>query len=455
MKLSSIAVAAACLSCSADHALARPPAGPASSRDEAEAVLAGAQALYTDLHQHPELSWHEEQTAARLAQALRALGFEVTEHVGGTGVVALMKNGAGPTLMLRTELDALPVEEETGLPYASRVRAKDDAGRDVGVMHACGHDLHMAALVGTATVLARSRGTWHGTLMLLGQPAEETISGAPRMIKEGLLTRFPRPDVAVALHVSNYEPAGKIALRSGTQYANADSIRVTLYGKGGHGSQPHTTVDPIVLASRTVLALQTIASREVKPGEVAIVTVGYIRAGTKNNIISDRAELGLTVRTYRPEIRRQVLAAIARIVKAEAAAAGSPREPLVETYETTDAVINDPGLTERLRAALAAKLGKSNVGVGEPITGSEDFSYFLKEGIPGVYFGLGGADPKKWAEAKAAGTELVSNHSPSFAPDVRPALATGIAAEVEALRYFFGMKPEEIRRASEQGDAKR
>jgi hippurate hydrolase len=399
------------------------------------------QALYTDLHQHPELSSHETQTAAHIASALRGLGLEVTEHVGGTGVVALLRNGAGPTVMFRTELDALPVEEKTGLPYASTVRTKDDAGNDVGVMHACGHDVHMASLVGAATVLAKSKDTWHGTLMLVAQPAEETISGADRMVKDGLFTRFPRPDVALALHVSNREPAGKVALLSGPAHANADSIRVSLFGRGGHGAHPDLTVDPIVLAARTVLALQTIPSREVKPGEVAVVTVGSLHAGTKNNIIPDHAELGLTVRTYKPEIRRQVLAAIERIVKAESQAAGAPREPLIEEYESTDAVVNDPVLTERLRGALETALGKDNVLVAEPNTGSEDFSYFTRQGIPGVYFSLGGAEPGAWAKAKATATQLPSNHSPLFAPDFVPALQTGIASEVAALRYFFASLP--------------
>jgi hippurate hydrolase len=404
-------------------------------------VLPEMQALYTDLHQHPELSSHETQTAAHVATLLRGLGFEVTEHVGGTGVVALLRNGAGPTVLFRTELDALPVEEKTGLPYASTVRTKDDAGNDVGVMHACGHDVHMASLVGAATILAKSKDTWHGTLMLVAQPAEETISGADRMVKDGLFTRFPRPDVALALHVSNEEPAGKVALRSGPAQANADSIHVTLFGKGGHGAHPETTVDPIVLAARTVLALQTIPSREVKPGEVAIVTVGSLHAGTKNNIISDHAELGLTVRTFKPDIRKQVLAAIERIVKAESQAAGAPREPLIEEYESTDAVVNDPVLTERLRGALETALGKDNVLVAEPNNGSEDFSYFTKQGIPGVYFSLGGAEPGAWAKAKVTATKLPSNHSPFFAPDLVPALQTGIASEVTAIRSFFASPP--------------
>jgi amidohydrolase len=417
---------------------------------EVEAVYSDAHALYMDIHQNPELSGHEEQTAAKLASRLRDLGYEVTEHVGKTGLVAVLKNGPGPTVMLRTELDALPVEERTGLSYASVVHTKDDAGRDVSIMHACGHDLHMAAIVATAKIMAQTKSTWHGTLMLIGQPAEETISGANWMVKDGLMQRFPRPDVAVALHVGNELPAGKIGIVSGIYNTNADSLRITIYGKGGHGSAPHTAVDPIVIAARTILALQTIASREVKPGELAVVTVGYIHAGTKNNIIPDLAELGLTVRTYKSDVRKQVLAAIARIVKAEAEAAAAPREPSIERYEGTDAVYNEPVLAQRLRAPLEAALGKANVVTEEPITASEDFSVFVEQGIPGFYFSLGGADPEKLAQAKAAGTRLPSNHSPLFAPDVDPSLRTAITAEVAVLRNLLSASSEELRRLTPQ-----
>jgi amidohydrolase len=404
---------------------------------EVESVYPDAHALYLDLHQSPELSTHETQTAAKLAERLRSLGYDVTEHVGGTGIVAIMKNGAGPTVMLRTELDALPVEEKTGLAYASKVRAKDDAGHDVAVMHACGHDLHMASIMGTAAIMARSKDTWHGTLILIGQPAEETIGGAKAMLDDGFLKRFPKPDVAVALHVGTVLPAGEVGITSGVYNTNADSLRITIYGKGGHGSAPHTAVDPIVIAARTILALQTITSREVKPGEMAVITVGYIQAGTKNNIIPDQAELGLTVRTRKPEIRKQILAAITRITKAEAEAAGAPRPPTIDRYEGTDLVYNDPALAERMRKVLEAALGKDRVVTEEPFTGSEDFSYFVEQGIPGFYFSLGGADPAKYAEAHAAGTTLPSNHSSLFAPDVDPALHTGIAAEVAVLRNLL------------------
>lgn len=415
-----------------------------SSPKEIDSVYPDAHSLYLDLHEHPELSGHETETAAKLAGKLKAAGYEVTEQIGGTGVVAVLKNGNGPTIMLRTELDALPVEERTGLPYASKVHAKDDAGRDVAVMHACGHDVHMASLLGTAEIMARSKNGWHGTLILIGQPAEETIGGAEGMIKAGLFTRFPKPDAIVALHVGNELPAGTVSITPGIYNTNSDSVRITIYGKGGHGAAPQTTIDPIVIAARTILSLQTIASREVKPGELAIVTVGYIRAGTKNNIIPEQAEMGLTIRTYKQDIRKQVLAAIARIAKAEADAAGAPREPLVEHYEQTDAVYNEPVLAERLRAPLEAALGKDHVEITGPITPSEDFSYFVEQGVPGFYFSLGGADPQKFAQAKATGEHLPSNHSSLFAPDVDPALHTGIAAEVAVLRNLLNASPAEL-----------
>jgi amidohydrolase len=416
----------------------------APSSKEVETVYPDAHSLYLDLHQNPELSAHETQTAAKLAARLRSTGYDVTEHVAVTGLVAILKNGPGPTIMLRTELDALPVEEKTGLPYASKVRAKDDAGRDVPVMHACGHDLHMAALLGTAEILAHSKNTWHGTLMLIGQPAEETIGGADGMVRDGLFTRFPKPDVAVALHVGNEFPAGMAAITPGVYNTNSDSVRITIYGKGGHGSMPQSAIDPIVIAARTILSLQTIVSREVKPGEMAVVTVGYIQAGTKNNIIPEHAEMGLTIRTRKQDVRRQILAAITRIAKAEAAAAGAPREPLVERYEGTDLVYNNPALAERLRAPLEAALGKDKVVTAEPITPSEDFSYFVEQGVPGFYFSLGGADPEKFAQAIAAATQLPSNHSSLFAPDVDPALHAGIEAEVAVLRNLLNSSPDEL-----------
>jgi amidohydrolase len=419
----------------------------AATSAEVDSVYPEAYALYLDIHEHPELSGQETQTAAKMAAKLRGLGYEVTEHVGGHGIVAIMRNGDGPTIMLRTELDALPVEEKTGLPYASKVHEKDPSGADVPVMHACGHDLHMAALYGTAAIMAKSKDAWHGTLMLIGQPAEETITGAKAMLDDGFLTRFPRPDAGVALHVGNGLAAGKVGTRSGYLLASADSLRVTIYGKGAHGSAPETSIDPIVIAARTVVALQTIVSREVKPGEAAVVTVGYIRAGTKNNIIPDHAEMGLTVRSYNPEVRKQVLAAIGRIVKGEAEAAGVQRLPTIDRYESTDALYDDPVLARRLTPVLAAALGKDNVETVEPVMASEDYSYFVEAGIPSFFYSLGGANPEKLEQARASGVPLPSNHSPLFAPDAPPALRTAIASEVAVLRNLLSGSAEALRKS--------
>ena len=418
---------------------------------EVDAVYADSYALYLDLHEHPELSSHEVQTAAKLAKLLRGFGYEVTENVGGTGIVAVMKNGAGPTIMLRTELDALPVEEKTGLPYASKTHAKDDSGKDVPVMQACGHDVHMASLIGTAQIMAQTKNTWKGTLIIIGQPAEETITGAKRMIEDGVMTRFPKPDVAVALHVGNNLPAGKVGITPGYMSSNADSIRITIFGKGGHGSAPHTAIDPIVLGAKIVLALQTITSREVKPGEPAVVTVGYFQAGLKNNIIPDQAQLGITVRTITPEVRKQVLAAINRIVKGEAEAAGVTKLPEVLVYESTDAVYNDPALAQKMTAVLDSAIGKSNVEQIPLNMASEDFSYFVKQGVPGFYFSLGGANPQKYEQAKASGEILPSNHSSLFAPDAQPALRTGIIAEVAVLRNLLNMPTTELKQLTSAG----
>jgi amidohydrolase len=411
-----------------------------SASGEVDTAYPAAYELYLDLHRHPELSSQEAKTAATLANHLRALGYDVTEHFGGNGVVAILKNWTGPTIMLRTDLDALPVEEKTGLSYASTDRAVNEQGRDVPVMHACGHDMHMASLMGTAAIMARTRNTWRGTLMLIGQPAEETLAGAKKMMEEGLFEKFAKPDVGVALHASNNYPAGKIGIVSGFRFASSDAIRITIYGKGGHGAAPQNTIDPIVIAARLVLTLQTIVSREVKPGEMAVVTVGRIQAGTKNNIIPDEALLELTVRAYKPEIRKQLLVAITRITHAEAAAAGAPREPLIEPYGKTDVVYNDPALAVELRGPLESALGKNNVVAAEPSTGSEDFAYFIGEGIRSFYFVLGAANPRKYDQAKESGEQLPDTHSSLFAPDAEPALRTGIAAEVAVLRSLLSVK---------------
>jgi amidohydrolase len=397
-------------------------------------------ALYIDLHQHPELSLHEEKTAAKLALRLRQLGFEVTTGVGGTGVVGVLKNGPGPTVMLRTEMDALPVEEKTGLPYASTVKTKNDAGLEVPVMHACGHDVHMTVWVGTAERRVAARNSWHGTLVLIGQPAEEVVRGAKAMLADGLLTRFPKPDYVIALHDSPLVAAGKIGFTSGFTLAASDSVDVTIYGKGGHGAAPHTTIDPVVIAARTVLALQTIVSREDDPLDPAVVTVGSIHGGFKHNIIPDEVKLQLSVRTYRKEVRKHILDAIARIARGEAAAAGATREPTVAVVDSVSATFNDPKLTARLAGALKARLGGANVVEGLPEMASEDFSEYGMAGVPAVLFRLGAANPEALAKAQAAGVALPSLHSSLFAPDRDPTLRTGIEAESAMLLDLFNNK---------------
>ena len=409
------------------------PAAPAP-----KALSPDLRDFYIDLHQHPELSLHEEKTAAKVAARLRQAGFEVTTGVGGTGVVGVLKNGSGPTVMLRTELDALPVEEKTGLPYASTVRVKDDSGTEVPVMHACGHDVHMTALVGTAAEMARRKADWHGTLVFIGQPAEERIRGARAMLKDGLFTRFPKPDFVVSLHDTPNLPAGQLGVTSGYTLASSDSVDLTIYGKGGHGASPQTTVDPIVIAARTVLALQTIVAREKDPQDPAVVTVGSIHGGNKHNIIPDEVKLQLTVRTYSKEVRRHVLDAIARIARAEAVAAGAEREPTVAVVESTAATWNDPKLTARVAAALSRQLGAGNVVESPREMASEDFSEYGLAGVPAVMFRLGAADPEALAKATAAGVELPSLHSSLFAPDRDPTLRTGVAAETAVLLDLLG-----------------
>jgi amidohydrolase len=418
-------------------------------KDQVESVFPDAKALYLDLHQHPELSSHETRTAALMAAKLRALGYDVTENVGGTGVVAVMKNGAGPVVMLRTELDALPVEEQTGLAYASKVRAKDDSGRDVGVMHACGHDVHMATLYGTAAIMAKYKDTWHGTLVLIGQPAEETISGAERMVKDGMFSKFPKPDVGIALHDSNTLAAGQVGFAPGYYNAAADSLRITVYGRGGHGARPETTIDPVLIAASIAVRLQSIVAREIHPGDAAVITVGYIQAGTKNNIIPDTAVMGLTVRSRKPEVRQHLLAAIERVAKGEAEAGGADKMPLIEKYESTSAVYNDPVLSRHLAAVLESTVGKSNVVVEEPIMTSEDYSVFVEHGVPSFYFTLGVADPDKLSAARASHKELPSNHSPLFAP-VPDSLHTGIATEVAILRDLLKGSATDVSKITEQ-----
>jgi hippurate hydrolase len=403
------------------------------SAASAKALASEVQPLYIDLHQHPELSLHEERTAKVLAERLRALGFAVTERVGGTGVVGVLKNGPGPTVMLRTELDALPVEEKTGLAYASRVRTKNDQGAEVAVMHACGHDVHMAVWTGTAISMSREKAEWSGTLVLIAQPAEERAMGAKAMLADGLLTRFPRPDVAFALHDIPTLPSGTVGFGMGSVCSSADSVDLIIYGKGGHGAAPQTTVDPVVIAARTILALQTIVSRETNPLDPAIVTVGSIHGGSKHNIIPDEVKLQITVRSFKDDVRAHTLAAIDRIAKAEAAAAGSPREPEMKIVESCPVTVNDARWTPILVDAIRRELGPDHVIEIPPETASEDFSEFARAGVPSVYVRLGAAEPGVLAAAKAAGRTLPSLHSSFFAPDRDATIETGIRTETAVL----------------------
>ena len=403
---------------------------------EVAAVYAQADALYRDLHQHPELSNHERETAARMASGLRELGYDVTTGVGGTGVVGMLKNGPGPTVMLRTELDGLPVTEATALPYASVVRTKDGSGAEVGVMHACGHDVHMAAWMSTARIMAADRSRWSGTLMLVGQPAEELIAGAKAMIEDGLLTRFPKPDYALAVHDDARLPAGLVGYHAGPILTNADSVDITAFGRGGHGARPEATVDPVVLAARIVLALQTIVSRENSPFDPAVITVGTIHGGTKNNIIPDDVKLQLTVRSFTQAVRQRLLAAIRRNVKAEAAAVDAPREPLIELVEGATALVNDAALTERVKNALVQQLGEA-VRDAPPEMASEDFAEFHLAGVPTLMLRIGAVEKSRYEASLKGGPPLPSLHSAQFAPDREPTLKAAIAAEVVALRELL------------------
>ena len=404
--------------------------GPASLSG-LDAIYPSIDSLYIDLHRNPELSLQEEKTAAKLAERLRAAGYQVTEHVGGNGVIGVLHNGAGPTVMLRTDMDALPIKEQTGLAYASTVTVKKETGESVPVMHACGHDIHMASWIGAAMWLARMKDRWHGTLVLLGQPAEEILRGAAMMVKDGALTRFPKPDFVVGIHDTNFLPSNQIGIVSGPASSASNAVDITFYGKGGHGASPHRTVDPVVMAARTVVTLQTIVSREVNPFDPAVVTVGTFHAGTKRNVIPDEAKLELTVRSYKPEVQKQLLEAIARIAKAEAAAARAPREPMVfvDPQESSEVVFNDPALAARLKTALRRQLGDANVIDSEPSTGSEDFGVFGRvAGVPSIQLRVGAVEPAEFAKLKAEGKVAAGPHSSLFAPDRERTLRTGIAA---------------------------
>lgn len=385
---------------------------------------------YRQLHAHPELSFQEHATSKLVANALESFGFEV-QHIGGTGVVGVLTNGGGPVVMSRADMDALPVTEATGLPYASETD---------GVMHACGHDVHVTALLGAAKLMAQAKDAWRGTYIALFQPAEEAGGGARVMVDDGLVTKVPRPGVVLGQHVMPL-PAGTLATAAGPVLSAADSIKVTVHGKGSHGSMPHMSVDPVVLAASIVLKLQTIVSRETKPGEFAVVTVGALNAGTKSNIIADRATLLLNIRSYDDAVRSRVLASIERIVRGECAAAGSPREPEFDYYDQFPLTSNHPGATETVTGAFLAHFGQESVQHAQPQTASEDFSAVPDAfGVPYSYWFLGGSDPAAYQAAAAAGTvdsDIPANHSPFFAPVLDPTLSMGVRAHVVAALAFL------------------
>ena len=396
--------------------------------------------VYRDIHAHPELSFQETRTAALVASKLNDFGYDVSEKIGRTGVVGILRNGAGPTVLARADMDALPVKENTGLPYASTVTAVDDKGNTVGVAHACGHDAHVTCLLGSAQLLAQAQQSWNGTFVALFQPAEEVAGGAKAMVDAGLGDRIPKPDVAFAQHVLAY-PAGKIGTQAGPVLSAGDSLRITLFGKGAHGSMPHNSVDPVVLAALVVLRLQTIVSRETKPGEFAVLTVGSSVAGSKSNIIPDRAVLLLNLRTYEPSVRQHMIDSIERMVKAECEASGSPHPPQFEYFDQYPLTDNDPHVTEKITSAFRSHFGSEIVFDLGHQTASEDFSVIPKAfGAPYTYWGVGCTDPQKYQRALEAGRveqDIPVNHSEYFAPVIEPTLSHGTEAlVVAALTYL-------------------
>ncbi len=394
-------------------------------------------ALYKDLHLHPEVAFHEEKTSAKIAEELRKAGYEVATRVGVDGVVGVLRNGSGPTVLLRMELDALPVKEQTGLPYASSATCKNEAGDEVPVMHACGHDMNMTCVVGAARVLPQIKDQWSGTLVVIGQPAEERGRGARAMLTDGLFKRFPVPNCCLTLHDDAEIAAGTLGLVPGYAMANVDSVDIIIHGVGGHGAYPHKTKDPVVLAAQIVLALQTIVSREIQPGEPAVVTVGSIHGGTRHNIIPDQVTLQLTLRSYSDAVRQQTIEAIQRIVRGEAIAAGIPEDRLPEVKlidDSTPSTYNDPQLTERLAGVFVSWFGETNVLHRRPSMGGEDFSEYgrTEQHIPICTFQLGGVDPQVLKESQRTGKSLPSLHSSQWAPLPQPTIVTGVTAMTAA-----------------------
>jgi hippurate hydrolase len=404
-----------------------------------DSLLPDLEAFYKDVHAHPELSMEETRTAGLAADRLRTAGYEVTTGVGKTGVVGLLRNGDGPTVMLRADMDALPIQEATGLPYASKATATDRQGATVPVSHMCGHDMHVTWLAGAARLLAQARDSWRGTLMPVFQPAEETGEGANAMIDDGLFQRFPKPDVILGQHVM-VGPSGTVAGRPGAITSAADSLQIRLFGRGAHGSMPQASIDPVVMAASTVLRLQTIVSREVAAAEAAVLTVGVLQAGTKENVIPDEAIIKLNVRTFDAGVRQRVLDAIERIAKAEAAASGAPRPPEITTIDQYPLNVNNQDATKRVVDAFREHFGAERVRETGPAPASEDFGSFGSEWhVPSVFWFVGGTDPETYAKAKEANriNELPVNHSPKFAPVLHPTLQTGVEALVVAARAWL------------------
>lgn len=411
---------------------------PGAINDELHAMTPDVESLYIDLHKNPELAFSEYATAGKLADRMKALGYEVTTGVGRTGVVAILRNGPGPTVMLRTEMDALPVQEKTGLSFASSVVTKNAAGDVIPVMHACGHDIHMSAWVGTARLMADNRGLWHGTLMLVGQPAEEIVQGSAAMLKDGLFTRFPKPDYALSMHDESTLPSGQVGYHPAYFRAAADTVTITIFGQGGHGAAPHDTIDPIVIAARVVMALQTVVSRENNPMDPVVITVGSIHGGTQANIIPDQVKLQLTVRTFSEAVRNRVHAAIVREVKGEALAANAPREPLIDVRRGVDAVYNDPQLTERMVHALRAAMGPQAVVEMPAKMTSEDFANYGLAGTKAVLLHVGAVEPARLEQSRKSGVPLPGPHSPQWAPEYKPTLQAAITAETVILLDLLG-----------------
>jgi amidohydrolase len=403
-------------------------------------LQAGQEAFYRKLHQHPELSHQEVRTAGRVAAQLQECGFTVQSGIGGTGVVGVLANGSGPTVLLRADMDALPVREDTGADYASTVTARDGDGQEVPVAHACGHDVHVACLAGAGKLLAGHRGQWNGTLVTLFQPAEETGDGARGMVDDGLLERIPAPEIALAQHVLP-GVAGTVGTRPGPFLSAADSMKITVYGRGGHGSMPQNTIDPVVLAAMVIIRLQTVVSREVAPGETAVLTVGSCQAGTKSNVIPDHAVLQLNLRSYSQQTRQRMIDAIQRIVRAECQASGSPRDPDFETFDSFPLTDNDADTTGRVAAAFGEQF-RDRAGDAGQQTASEDFSDIPRAaGIPYTYWAIGGTDPQAYRAAEKAGRiqdDIPGNHSPRFLPVLQPTLRTGTEALVTAALAWLG-----------------